>query len=93
MKSDDFCFDMMENFVIKKKQFKLNSGREIFMPSKERAITGEKNKKTTEDPIPGKEKAKDRRESSLPEQPKPGKTNSNQDEPKAENQGRGKNDN
>ncbi len=30
------------------------------MPSNERAIKGEKNKKTTDDPIPGKEKAKGR---------------------------------
>jgi hypothetical protein len=37
------------------------------MPTKPRAITGEKNKKTTDEVIPGKEKAKDRRESSLPE--------------------------
>ncbi|MBA2619681.1 MAG: hypothetical protein H0U87_00620 [Acidobacteria bacterium] len=30
------------------------------MPTQERAVKGEKNKKTTEDPIPGKEKAKGR---------------------------------
>ncbi len=63
------------------------------MPSNERAIKGEKNKKTTDDPIPGKEKAKDRRESSLPEKSKPGKSDSNRDKPKAEKQNRGKNDN
>jgi hypothetical protein len=62
------------------------------MPSNERAIKGEKNKKTTDDPIPGKEKAKDRRESSLPEKSKPGESDSNRDQPKAENQGSGKND-
>ena len=61
------------------------------MPANERAIKGEKNKKTTDDVIPGKEKAKDRRESSLP--PKQSDQNSNQDEPKAENQRRGANDN
>ena len=63
------------------------------MPSNERAIKGEKNKKTTDDPIPGKEKAKDRRESSLPEKSGPGKPDSNRDEPKAEKQNRGENDN
>ena len=36
------------------------------MPANERAIKGGKNKKTTDDVIPGKEKSKDRRESSLP---------------------------
>jgi len=63
------------------------------MPSNEKAIKGEKNKKTTDDPIPGKEKAKDRRESSLPEKSNPGESGSNRDEPKAEKQRRGENDN
>jgi hypothetical protein len=64
------------------------------MPAKERAITGEKNKKTTDDVIPGKEKSKDRRQTSLPEQESaPGKTGrkSNQDEPKAKKQNQGEN--
>jgi hypothetical protein len=59
------------------------------MPTNERAIKGEKNKKTTDDVIPGKEKAKDRREESLPlRQPEAGKPSptSNRDEPKAEKQ-------
>ena len=57
------------------------------MPTNERAIKGEKNKKTTDDAIPGKEKAKDRRESSLPpKQSETGKSSptSNRDEAKAE---------
>ena len=66
------------------------------MATNERAVKGEKNKKTTDDTIPGKEKAKDRRENSLPpKQSEPGGSGktSNQDEPKAEKQNRGKNDN
>ena len=66
------------------------------MPTNERAIKGEKNKKTTDEVIPGKEKAKDRRESSLPpKQSGPNKSDrtSNQDAPKAERQQRGANDN
>ena len=66
------------------------------MPTNERAIKGEKNKKTTDDVIPGKEKAKDRREESLPlKQAEAGKSSptSNRDEPKAEKQRRGANDN
>jgi hypothetical protein len=65
------------------------------MPTNERAIKGEKNKKTTDDVIPGKEKAKDRREESMPKQAEAGKSSptSNRDEPKAEKQRRGANDN
>lgn len=66
------------------------------MPANERAIKGEKNKKTTDELIPGKEKAKDRRASSLPpKQSDPDKSDrkSNQDEPKAEKQRRGGIDN
>ena len=37
------------------------------MPTNERAVKGEKNRKTTDDVIPGKEKSKDRREESLPQ--------------------------
>ena len=66
------------------------------MPTNDRAVKGEKNKKTTDEVIPGKEKAKDRRESSLPpKQSESGKSKptSNRDEPKAEKQQRGVNDN
>jgi hypothetical protein len=58
------------------------------MPSQERAIKGEKNKKTTDEVIPGKEKSKDRREESLPQQSDPDKSGepSNQDTPKAKKQ-------
>ncbi|MDQ3713237.1 MAG: hypothetical protein M3388_13595 [Acidobacteriota bacterium] len=61
------------------------------MPANERAIKGKKNKKTTDEVIPGKEKAKDRRESSL--LPKQSDRNSNQDEPKADKQQRDANNN
>ncbi len=37
------------------------------MPTNDRAVKGEKNKKTTDDPIPGKEKSKDRRDAALPQ--------------------------
>ena len=48
------------------------------MPTNEEAFRGKKNKKTTADPIPGKEKAKDRRESSLPSnQSNTGKSDNN----------------
>ncbi len=60
------------------------------MPTNERAVKGEKNKKMTDEVIPGKEKAKDRRESSLP--PKQSDRKSNQDEPKADKQQRDAND-
>ncbi len=66
------------------------------MATNQRAVKGEKNKKTTDDVIPGKEKAKDRRESSLPpKQSDPEKSDrkSNRDEPKAEKQRRDANDN
>lgn len=66
------------------------------MPSNERAIKGEKNKKTTDEEIPGKEKSKHRREAALPPtQSEPGASGekSNRDEPKAEKQSRPKNDN
>ena len=66
------------------------------MPTNERAIKGEKNKKTTDDKIAVKEKEKGRRESSLPpKQADPNKSDrkSNQDEPKAEKQRLGANDN
>ena len=61
----------------------------------DKAIKGEKNKKTTDDAIPGKEKAMDRRESSLPPKqsdPDESGPKSNQDEPKAEKQRRAEND-
>ncbi|MEJ7863327.1 MAG: hypothetical protein WKF90_16980 [Pyrinomonadaceae bacterium] len=54
----------------------------------ETAEKGEKNKKTTGEIIPGKEKFKDRRDSSLPAKnsdPDESDRKSNQDEPKAEN--------
>jgi hypothetical protein len=38
------------------------------MPTQERAVKGEKNKKTTEDPIPGKEKARGRTENDSSQQ-------------------------
>jgi hypothetical protein len=65
------------------------------MPTNERAIKGEKNKKTTDNVIPGKEKAKDRREESLPKRSAPGTADgkSNQDGPKAEKQILAENDN
>lgn len=53
----------------------------------ETAEKGEKNKKTTDDPIAGKEKAKNRREESLPETNSDQNSSdrkSNRDEPKAE---------
>ena len=62
----------------------------------DKAIKGEKNKKTTDDKISGKEKAMDRRESSLPPKqsdPDESDPKSNQDEPKAEKQRRQENDN
>jgi hypothetical protein len=52
--------------------------RVIFMPTNKRTIEGEKNKKITDDNIPGKEKAKYKREKSLP--------TINRDTPKAKKQ-------
>jgi hypothetical protein len=59
------------------------------------AVKGEKNKKTTEETIPGKEKAKNRRESSLESNKENDESDpkSNQDAPKAEKQTRPENDN
>ena len=62
----------------------------------DKAVKGDKNRKETEKKIPGKEKARDRRESSLPPKysdPDKADKKSNQDEPKAEKQARSKNDN
>ena len=56
---------------------------------------GEKNKKTTAEEIPGKEKSKDRREKSLPMNRENDESDpkSNRDQPKAEKQRRTENDN
>jgi hypothetical protein len=66
------------------------------MATNDKAVKGEKNRKTTDEIIPGKEKAKDRREQSVPpnqSDPDASDQKSNQDEPKAEKQNRPKNDN
>ena len=62
----------------------------------DKAVKGDENRKETEGKIPGKEKARDRRESSLPPKdsdPDKSDKKSNWDEPKAEKQRRSENDN
>ena len=54
------------------------------MATNQKAEKGEKNKKTTDDPVAGKEKAKNRREDSLPRNKENDESDkkSNRDEPK-----------